>query len=205
MMITIEQIRAARAMLGLKQHELAKKADISVGTLNNIERGVQTDPKLSTMRAIQHALEVLGIEFIEEENSSVGIRLKTPRTNKTSTILIIDDSVAERKLYKAWLNQGKTKDYQILEAGNAKEGYEGFIKYKPDCIILDFMMYGKDGFKLLVEMKSEHAVIPPIIFVTAMQSEMIKKDAIAMGVHSFLNKQNLTKERLCQAVADALS
>ena len=132
MMITVEQIRAARAMLGLKQHELAKKADISIGTLNNIERGVQTDPKLSTMRAIQHALEILGIEFTEEDNGSIGIRLKAPRNNKARTILIIDDSTAERKRYKAWLGQGQGKDYQILEAANAKEGYEGFMKYKPD-------------------------------------------------------------------------
>ena len=56
-MIALEQIRAARAMLNLKQHELAKKAGISTGTLNNIERGVQTDPKLSTLRAIKRALE----------------------------------------------------------------------------------------------------------------------------------------------------
>jgi len=206
MIITLEQIRAARAMLGLKQHELAKRAGLSTGTLNNIERGVQTDSKLSTMRAIQQALEAAGIEFTEEGTGGVGIRIKASRTvSKTITLLIIDDSNAERKLYKTWLSQRSHKHYNIIEAGNAKEGYEAFLRHKPACIILDFMMYGKDGFKLLVEMKTEHPVIPPIIFVTAMQDDVVKKNALALGVHTYLNKQNLTQEQLCQAVAEALA
>ena len=206
MIITLEQIRGARAMLGLKQQEVAQKAGISTGTLNNIERGVQTDPKLSTLRAIQRTLEAEGIEFTESETGCFGVQLRTGRNKGgTYSLLIIDDSNLDRNLYKAWLHKQPEKHYKIIEAANAKEGYEAFSKYMPACIILDFMMYGKDGFQLLVEMKSEHAVIPPIIFVTAMQSEIIKKDAMAMGVHSFLNKQDLTKERLCQTVADALA
>ncbi len=54
-MITTEQIRAARAMLHLGQKELAEKAEVSVATYNNIERGAQTDPKLSTINSIQQA------------------------------------------------------------------------------------------------------------------------------------------------------
>src|SRR5690242_4201809 len=55
-MTTPAQIRAARALLGWKQAELAAKAGISTNTLNNIERGV-ADPKLSTVNAIRRALE----------------------------------------------------------------------------------------------------------------------------------------------------
>ena len=66
-MITLQQIRAARALIGLSQHQLAEKAGVSIGTLNNIERGVQTDPKFSTLRSIQRALEAEGIEFVSEQ------------------------------------------------------------------------------------------------------------------------------------------
>lgn len=205
-MITVEQIRAARAMLDLKQHELAKKAGISTGTLNNIERGVQTDPKLSTLRAIQQALEAEGIEFTERETGSFGVQLKAPRKlSGEITLLIIDDSDGDRKLYKTWLGKQPDKKYKIIEAGNAKDGYEAFLKTMPACIILDFMMYGKDGFQLLIEMKREHAEIPPIIFVTAMHSDITKKDALALGVHTYLDKKNLTQEKLCEAVKKALA
>ncbi|BAE50540.1 helix-turn-helix transcriptional regulator [Paramagnetospirillum magneticum] len=57
-------------MIAMKQADLAKAAGISLATLNNIERGV-SDPKASTLAAIQRALEAAGVEFIER-----GVRLK---------------------------------------------------------------------------------------------------------------------------------
>ncbi len=205
-MITMEQIRAARAMLGLSQRELAQQAGLSTGTLNNIERGVQTDPKISTLRAIQQALEAEGIEFTRQGTGSYGVQLAARRkTAKTIKLLIIDDSKTDRKLYKAWLTKQADKNYSIIEADNAKAGYDAFLKHKPACILLDFMMYGKDGFQLMVEMKKDHPLIPPIIFMTAMHGDTIRKNALALGVHSFLDKKKLTRERLCDAVSEALA
>ena len=203
-MITVEQIKAARAMLDMKQHELAKKAGVSTGTLNNIERGFQKDPKISTLNAIQKTLKAEGIEFTEGEEGSFGVQYKPREKNNISTLLIIDDSDTDRKLYKAWLNQEGGKKYNIVEAANAKDGLEVFLKTKPACIILDFMMYGKDGFQLLMQMKEELLKIPPIIFVTAYQSFIVKKTALDAGVHAHLNKNALTKEELCEAVISAL-
>lgn len=69
-MITPQQIRGARAMLGLKQSDLAVLCGLSTTGLNNIERGV-SDPKASNLAAIQRALEAAGVEFIEG-----GVKLK---------------------------------------------------------------------------------------------------------------------------------
>ena len=69
-MTTPAQIRAARALLGWTQAELAAKAGISTNALNNIERGA-ADPRLSTVNAIRKALEDAGIEFLSGE----GLRL----------------------------------------------------------------------------------------------------------------------------------
>ncbi|HEV7246585.1 MAG TPA: helix-turn-helix domain-containing protein [Shinella sp.] len=76
-MIEPDQIRAARSMLGMTQAELAKVAGISTTGLNNIERG-NADPKASTLRAIQSALEQAGIIFQadgEMTNGGRGVRL----------------------------------------------------------------------------------------------------------------------------------
>jgi len=70
-MITSEQIRGARAMLGFTQAELATAAGISTTGLNNIERGT-ADPKASTLRSIQDALEAAGVIFIEGAYSGTG-------------------------------------------------------------------------------------------------------------------------------------
>jgi predicted transcriptional regulator len=69
-MLTAAQIRAARALLDVKQEDLADKADVSLGTLQNIERGI-SDPRASTLRAIQGALEKMGVEF----DNDGGLRL----------------------------------------------------------------------------------------------------------------------------------
>jgi len=74
-MITPKQIRGARAMLGLTQADLAARAGMSATGLNNIEKG-SADPKASTLRAIQAALETEGIEFIPENGGGPGVRLR---------------------------------------------------------------------------------------------------------------------------------
>jgi DNA-binding XRE family transcriptional regulator len=69
-MLTPDQIRGARAMLGLTQAGLAKLAGLSTTGLNNIESG-QSDPKVSTMEAVRRALESAGAAF---ENGMIGLR-----------------------------------------------------------------------------------------------------------------------------------
>ena len=204
-MINLEQIRAARAMLNLKQQELAQKAGISTGTLNNIERGIQTDPKLSTMRAIQKTLEAEGIEFTESATDGFGIRLKAKRpVGDLTTLLIIDDTSTDRKLYKTWLDKQTTRKYKIIEAEDGKAGYEAFISHEPDCVILDFMMYGMNGFQLLLEMRKERTVLPPIIFLTGSQDPTLEKSVKATGVSGYLNKNGLSAEQLYAAIEQAI-
>jgi transcriptional regulator with XRE-family HTH domain len=73
-MISIEQIRAARALLNLNQNELAKLAGISLRTLNTLERAVVA-PRAETMRALQAVLESCGIEFLPDH----GVKLRSER------------------------------------------------------------------------------------------------------------------------------
>lgn len=72
-MITLSQIKAARALLNWTQDNLAKAADLSLPGINNLERGI-TSPRKETLSAIENALTQAGIEFID----ITGVRLKTP-------------------------------------------------------------------------------------------------------------------------------
>ena len=72
-MITLSQIKAARALLNWTQDNLAKAADLSLPGINNLERGI-TSPRKETLSAIEKALSQAGIEFID----ITGVRLKTP-------------------------------------------------------------------------------------------------------------------------------
>jgi predicted transcriptional regulator len=79
-MITIEQIRAARGLLGWSQSELAKHAALSLPTIKRVETG--TGPRVSdeARLRIQKALEAGGAQFISENGGGPGVRLrKRPR------------------------------------------------------------------------------------------------------------------------------
>jgi transcriptional regulator with XRE-family HTH domain len=79
-MITAGQIRAARALIGWKQVDLAKKSGISEISIKNIERGV-TDPRYRTLEAIQAAFEKAGVVFLEPgdiRDGGAGVRLRKP-------------------------------------------------------------------------------------------------------------------------------
>lgn len=78
-MITPRQIRAARALLGWSQQELADKAIVSLNAVTRLERG-EVDPRLSTITAVQKALTKAGVEFIPaDERKGEGVRLAHPK------------------------------------------------------------------------------------------------------------------------------
>lgn len=78
-MITPAQIRAARALVGWKQSDLAAASGVSEISIKNIERGA-TDPRASTLNAIQRAFETGGVLFLDpgvNREGGAGVRLRS--------------------------------------------------------------------------------------------------------------------------------
>lgn len=77
-MISARQIRAARALLGWSQQELADKAIVSVSAIRRLE-GDEVDPRMSTVAAVKTALENAGVEFqFTDATKGEGVRLRLP-------------------------------------------------------------------------------------------------------------------------------
>ena len=76
-LITTSQIRAARALIRWSANDLSDKSGIGISTIKRLEvmNGVPT-VNVSTMIAIQRALEEAGIEFIGSPDDRPGVRLK---------------------------------------------------------------------------------------------------------------------------------
>jgi predicted transcriptional regulator len=76
-MLQTAQIRAARALIGWNQAELAKNARVSIATIRRIEG--QKGPVggyISTLVRIQTALEQAGIRFLDSDaGGGIGVRL----------------------------------------------------------------------------------------------------------------------------------
>jgi transcriptional regulator with XRE-family HTH domain len=77
-MISVEQIRAARGLLGWSQTQLAEAAGRSLPTIKRLERENEEGPNVSddVKLAVKNALEKAGVEFIPENGGGPGVRLE---------------------------------------------------------------------------------------------------------------------------------
>lgn len=73
-MITSQQLRAARALLGLDQRQLADLAGVSLPTIQRMEASVgQVRGVVDTLVKVISALEAGGVELLGENAASTGL------------------------------------------------------------------------------------------------------------------------------------
>jgi predicted transcriptional regulator len=77
-MITPRQIRAARALLGWSQQQLADKAIVSLNAVTRLEKG-KVDSRVSTINAIEKTLIKAGVEFLPPGEKGEGVRMRSPK------------------------------------------------------------------------------------------------------------------------------
>lgn len=77
-MTTPEQLRAARALIGLSQGELAERVGVSSMTIKRAEGAGQPVPSQETVAKIKAVLEAFGVLFIAENGGGHGVRMAKP-------------------------------------------------------------------------------------------------------------------------------
>lgn len=85
-------------------------------------------------------------------------------------ILVVDD---EAELVKAVQIRLQEADYEVLVAGDGREGFDVARREKPDLIILDLMLPGMDGYEVcgLLKADTRYSKIPIIMFTAKAQEE----------------------------------
>lgn len=77
--ITIREIKAARALLGWSQEELAAEANVSIATVKRLEaKGGLLRGRPETAEKIEKALKNAGVTFIGGEKVDGGVTFKRP-------------------------------------------------------------------------------------------------------------------------------
>ena len=82
LMITPEQCRAGRGLLGWSQQELADSAGVGVVTVHQLEART-SEPRRATLVVVRRAFEKAGVEFIDENGGGPGVRLRKPVKGKS--------------------------------------------------------------------------------------------------------------------------
>ena len=82
-MITIRQVKAARALLGWSQGDLAQRSGVSEPTIARLESAEgELGGREGTGEKIRKAIENAGVEFIEENGTGEGVRFRKPRCSR---------------------------------------------------------------------------------------------------------------------------
>lgn len=77
LLVSIRQIKAARALAGMSQADLAAASKVSLPTIKRLEsQDGEMGGRPATVAAIREALESAGVEFIAENGGGPGVRLR---------------------------------------------------------------------------------------------------------------------------------
>jgi two-component system KDP operon response regulator KdpE len=108
-------------------------------------------------------------------------------------VLIIDDEEQIRKLLEITL---RANNYNVTQAGSAKEGLIMASNHPPDLIILDLGLPDQDGLTVLHELRQWHT--NPIIILSVQNSEQVIIKALDSGANDYLSKPWRTGELLAR-------
>ena len=77
LVVSVKQVKAARALLGWSQEKLAESARVSLPTVKRLEAyGGDLGGRADTGRKIRLAIETAGVEFVDEKAGGVGVRFR---------------------------------------------------------------------------------------------------------------------------------
>jgi len=80
--LTPEQLRAARGLLGWSQSDLAERAGLSLPTVKRVETGTGPRVSAAARTKLRQTLESAGVVFIEENGGGAGVRLRKKHLKK---------------------------------------------------------------------------------------------------------------------------
>jgi transcriptional regulator with XRE-family HTH domain len=90
-MLTGEQLRAGRAMLGWDQSELAEKANVSLKTIKRME-AISGHIDARSTWSVKNALEIAGVEFLDGDGDwrtrGDGVRFYKDKTAKLRRTIV---------------------------------------------------------------------------------------------------------------------
>ncbi|HEY5087532.1 MAG TPA: response regulator [Gemmatimonadaceae bacterium] len=103
-------------------------------------------------------------------------------------VLVVDDNHDNADIIRQYLEA--TREYAVTVAYDGDEALRSFHYARPDLVLLDVMMPGRDGWEVCRMMKSEsaHPGSTRVIMVTARQELADRRTALQTGADDFLEK-----------------
>ena len=114
-------------------------------------------------------------------------------------ILVVDDeeNIAELISYNLTSN-----GYKVITANNGNDAVKLAVEEKPNLILLDLMIPGKDGYDVCKDVRSNSEIRnTPIIMLTAKSEELDKILGLELGADDYITKPFSVRELLARVKA----
>ena len=98
-------------------------------------------------------------------------------------ILIADDEAEIRDVLRLYLEKD---GYAVVEAADGVEAMEQIRKEQPDLVILDIMMPGLDGYRVLRNIREDNNI--PVIMLSAKDTDADKILELDLGADDYITK-----------------
>lgn len=106
--------------------------------------------------------------------------------NVLPTILVVDDYADNRVLLSAWL---RAKGFQVVEAGDGREGVLQANRSHPDLILMDLAMPELDGIEATRQLRQRRSFsTTPIFAISAFATWDVREDALEAGCTEVFSK-----------------
>lgn len=101
-------------------------------------------------------------------------------------ILVVDDEPSIRRLIQVQLERA---GYEVVVAVDGIEALETFHRLRPDLVVLDVMMPGPDGFRVLQILKDDpRTAAVPVVMLTARSGDDHVRQGWQEGVDFYMSK-----------------
>jgi DNA-binding response OmpR family regulator len=124
--------------------------------------------------------------------------LPVPRRKPmTRTILVIEDEAAIRR---GVVDALRASGYRAIEASDGRTGLETALTEPLDLVLLDLILPGYDGMKVLAQLRRNQGA-PPVIILTARGSEPDRVAGLKAGADDYVVKPFSARELLARVEA----
>ena len=119
-----------------------------------------------------------------------------------SKIVVVDDSYAELQLIEGYL---KAANHQVVSFPNADQLEDKLVKERPDVIILDVVMPGRNGYQACRDLKNDERFRNiPVVLCTSKGQDSDKFWGQQQGANGYVAKP-FKPEDLLAAVKKVLN
>jgi PAS domain S-box-containing protein len=131
---------------------------------------------------------VLPPKLKTKKDSSKDGRKKLYLSSEGPLILLLEDNRVNQLLAVRTMEKS---GFRVVTAENGFEGLDRYREQKPDLILMDIQMPGKDGYETAIEIRElekDQAEQTPIIALTALALDADKEKIKKAGMNDFLGK-----------------